>query len=200
MSQRPPSSLIAGLRDRGGDRFAHGEDHELRPVVSDHGKRLAAFYDVSQGFQHLGGIELALCPDGLEPPCVLLDQTEHRYLPAIIGPVVDELIRPGVVRPVSSDTCDTLVGTKFSSKLKRYGRFHARRGLSTSPALSGAYATALTSDILGRHGRSPSLCSDCPRLLRGRAVWTRPAAGQPGSLPSPGSSPGSVQLRPLRAR
>lgn len=94
---------IGGFGAYGGDPIAERAGNELRPIVgSDIGWWSVQDHQISQGLQHVGGVQFALHPDGQCLVGELVDHAQHSELPSIVGPILDEVIGPDVVRPIGA--------------------------------------------------------------------------------------------------
>ena len=89
---------VGGLGADRGNPLAQSQGDELRAVVRPHiGRPPAQDHHVGQGLQYVGGVELALDPDGQGLVGELVDQAQHPELPSVMGPVLDEVIGPDMV-------------------------------------------------------------------------------------------------------
>ncbi len=92
-----------GLRTDGDNPLPHRFGDELRAVVGTNmAGHTAQDEQVRQGVDDVGRVEFASDADRQALPGELVDDVEHAELSAIVGPALDEVIRPdmvGVLRP-----------------------------------------------------------------------------------------------------
>jgi len=63
----------------------------------DPGRNAPLDEKIRQGIDDIGGVELALHSDGQAFPAVFINDVECPEGPAVIGPVMDKVIRPDMV-------------------------------------------------------------------------------------------------------
>ena len=95
---------MKAVRDaRRSDPPAHGLGDELRAVVgADPGRNAAQDEQVGQDVDDVDRGELAPDPDGQALAGELVQDIEHAEGPAVICPVMDEVVGPDMVRPIGA--------------------------------------------------------------------------------------------------
>jgi len=96
---------VGRLCSKGSNPFLHRLGDELRPVVRTHVLRHAPQDEqIGQNVDHIRRFELADDPDRQALMRELVDNVQHPILPAIVGMVLDEVIGPDMIGPLSPQT------------------------------------------------------------------------------------------------
>ena len=96
---------VSGSRPHGGDPLPHRLGDELRAVVGPYVIRHAAQdEEIGQHVDDVRRSEPPVDPDCQALPGELVDEIEHAELPSIMGPALDEVVGPDVVRTLGPQT------------------------------------------------------------------------------------------------